>query len=190
MSNNNIKLDTTNDNENVTIQKNQTKNIPNQRDSFNNINQLNEKILNIKKNIVDIKLREQAEIENIKKRTDKKIKEIEKTQLQYFCTKLIPILDDLNNIKNIAHTLNIEHNKIVKGISLTLKSLLNTIKQCNIIVENKINIKFNPLLHQTESNEQLNDTDSYYVSSIIKDGYICQDTIIRKATVNIKKETL
>ncbi|XBC38343.1 MAG: nucleotide exchange factor GrpE [Buchnera aphidicola (Floraphis choui)] len=156
--------------------------------SFNDINQLNNTILNIKKDIINIKLREQAEIENIKKNVNKKIHEIKKTQLQYFCTHLIPILDSLKNIKNIAYKLNIKHNKIIEGISLTLKSLLNIVQKFDLIIEKEKNIKFNTSLHQTESNEIINDTDTYYVSSIIRDGYICQGKIIRKAIVKIKKE--
>ncbi|XBC42450.1 MAG: nucleotide exchange factor GrpE [Buchnera aphidicola (Meitanaphis elongallis)] len=181
------------ENQNLNSINNNDTNIQNEKkhkenNCFSNINPLNEQILNIKKNIIDIKLREQAEIENIKKKADLKIKEIEKTQLQHFCVHLIPILDNLKNIGKTIHKLNVKHNKIVEGISLTLKSLLHTIQKFDLVIENKKNIKFNSFLHQTEPNEQLDNVNTYYVTSIIKDGYICQGKIIRKATVRVKKK--
>ncbi|XBC40908.1 MAG: nucleotide exchange factor GrpE [Buchnera aphidicola (Nurudea yanoniella)] len=155
---------------------------------FSNIHELNKYINNIKKNIVDMKLREQAEIENIKKNTEKKIKQIQNTQLEFFCTHLIPILDNLKDIEKILCTLNIKNDKIIEGISLTLKLFLNTTKKFHLITEKRKNIKFDSSLHKTECEKNLNKTNDYYVSEIIKDGYIYKGKTIRKATVKIHKK--
>ncbi|XBC41935.1 MAG: nucleotide exchange factor GrpE [Buchnera aphidicola (Kaburagia rhusicola rhusicola)] len=185
MNNKNKDLDFIKNN-NIDVKKKEAN--ENRNNTIEDENELNQKILKIKKNIINIKLREQAEIENIKKNTYNKIKEIKKMQFQYFCINFIPILDNLKNIKNTAHKLNIKHNKIIEGITLTLKLLLDTIQKFDLTIENQKHIKFNALLHQTESNEKLDDIHTYYVSSVIKDGYICQGEIIRKATVKVHKE--
>ncbi|XBC44533.1 MAG: nucleotide exchange factor GrpE [Buchnera aphidicola (Schlechtendalia peitan)] len=162
----------------------------NENNSTNNIEKLNQTILEIKKNISDIKLREQAEIENIKKYADKRIQDIKTMQLQHFYKNLIPILDDLINISNNTCQLNVKNNKIIEGISLTVKLLLETTKKFGLVLEKTVNIKFNPSLHEIESNKNINDIHSYVVSSIIKTGYIFQGTVIRKATVKIQKLSL
>ncbi|XBC39392.1 MAG: nucleotide exchange factor GrpE [Buchnera aphidicola (Nurudea shiraii)] len=186
-----------NDNENIQSKKNvkhhnsnikKIENDNNQNYKLNDIHELNKRISDIKKSTMEIQLREQAEIENIKKETEKKIKKIQHTKLEFFCKNLIPILDDFKNIKNTVHALKIKNNKVIKGILLTLKLLSNTIEKFNLTAEKKINVEFNPLLHQTESNQNLNDTKNCYVSKIIKDGYIYHGKIIRKATVKIQKQ--
>ncbi|ANF16977.1 hypothetical protein XW81_00875 [Buchnera aphidicola (Schlechtendalia chinensis)] len=159
-------------------------------DYISKINKLNQIKSDIKKNILEIKLREQAEIENIKKSAIKEIQNIKDKKLESFLKNLIPILDNLISINNTTSHLKKENNKITEGISLTLKLLLNTIKKFGLILENKTKIKFDPLLHQIEHDKKLNSSNTYYVSSIIKNGYIYKEKVLQKAIVKITNELL
>ncbi|QCI25935.1 nucleotide exchange factor GrpE [Buchnera aphidicola] len=93
------------------------------------INLLKEKLKEILKKKKDITLRAQANIENIKKKSEYTIQKIKSEHLKNFIEKLSLIIEKFNTITKIAHEKKLENNPIIQGIKLTQKSLINTIKK-------------------------------------------------------------
>ncbi|AAO26906.1 GrpE protein 2 [Buchnera aphidicola str. Bp (Baizongia pistaciae)] len=175
-----------NDLNNTTITQN---NVSDDCQNQDKINSLKQKILEIKKHISEVKLREQAEIENINKNTKNKIKIIIDTQLENFFRNLIPIIDSLKNIrKDINKYNNIKDNNMIQGIPLILKSLLTVTEKFGLKINNKKGKLFDPKLHTTIPNENCKNINEYYVSEIIQDGYTFHEKIIRKAIVKLSKD--
>lgn len=146
---------------------------------------LEKKILNIKNKITDIQLRGQAEIENIRKKSEKDIKEIKNTQLKKFSKKILPIVDSLDEIFILAAQNKIQETTMIQGIILIWKSMLNIIQKFGIKREGEKNTIFQPHLHQSVSSKQSKSIKSNHIVSVIKHGYTLNGMILRKAVVEI-----
>lgn len=136
------------------------------------------------KNNWDLFIRCKAEIENIKKRTDKDIQTYSAFALQNILTDLLPLIDSFELcIKNMKNESEIE------GVNLIYRMLINTLEKYNL---KKINIleneKLDSLKHEVVSVSYTeNDIDDDTVTSILQNGYILNDRVIRYAKVSIIK---
>jgi len=142
-------------------------------------------LYNIKKEIIDVKLRGQAQIENIRKNSTIEIQKIRKKQLIMFAKKIICVADHLDAILKISNKKNINDNHIIQGITLILKSLLNIFSKMNIKIENKKNVIFQPHLHESTKTIKLNNIPSNYIISILQPGYTLNNEVLRKAKVEV-----
>lgn len=148
-----------------------------------------EKISTESKNNWDSYIRCKAEIENIKKRTDKEILNITNFSLQNILTDFIPVLDSFDlclNNKNETNSINIE------GINLIYKMLLAILEKYNLkkiyISENE---KLDSLKHEVISvihDENIKEDD--VINSVLQHGYMLHDRVIRYAKVSIIKRKI
>lgn len=146
-----------------------------------------EKINNESKNNWDLFIRCKADIENIKKRTDKEILNVSNYALQNILTDLIPVIDSFELcLKNKDENNNIK----IDGILLIYKILINTLEKHNL---KKINIseneKLDTLKHEVVStvyNDSLTDDD--VINSVLQNGYTLHDRVLRYAKVSINKK--
>lgn len=148
---------------------------------------LEEKIQKYKNEIKEIKLRTQAEIENIRRRTDIDIEKAHKFALERFCHDLLPVVDSLERALELSDKSNDKVLVIAEGIELTLKVLLNTIKKFGIKVLNNTNVVFNPEIHQAISTTASKDIKPNHVITIIQKGYTINDRLLRPAMVIVSK---
>ncbi|CAL4320505.1 nucleotide exchange factor GrpE [Buchnera aphidicola] len=165
-----------------------TKNDQNKTDINNKkdkIIDIRKKISKMKNDITDIKLRGQAKIENIRKKSEQDIKTIKNAQLEKFAKKILPIIDSLEEILKIADQKNNQESIMVQGINLTLKSMLNIISKFGIKKEGKKNTIFQSYLHQSILSKQSNKIQPNHIISVIQHGYTLNSTILRKAKVEV-----
>lgn len=94
-----------------------------------NVHELENKLSNLVKQKQEIKLRTQANIENIKKKSEQTIKKIQKENLKNFKKELIYIVEKLNKISEIPYQKSLQSNSIIEGIQLIQKCLSNTLKK-------------------------------------------------------------
>lgn len=143
-----------------------------------------EKIENESKNNWDLYLRCRAEIENIKKRTDKEILNVSTFALQNILTDILPLIDSFELcIKNFKKEENID------GIFLIYKMLLTILEKYNLKkIDVKENDKFDSSKHEVVSviyEENIKDDDS--IKDIMQNGYVLNDRVIRYTKVSIIK---
>lgn len=144
-----------------------------------------EKINKESKNNWDLFLRCKAETENIKKRTDKDIANISAFALQNILTDLIPLIDSFELC--IA-----DKNLNIEGIKLIHKLLLNTLEKYNFkkisVVENE---KLDISKHEVISVIYNDDTkEDDIINSVLQNGYMLNDRILRYAKVSIIKKNV
>lgn len=151
------------------------------------IEDLKLEIIQNQKKISDIELRKLANIENIKKNTEDKIKKIKKTETETFLKKIIPIIDSLEDILILSDKLNIKDEPLIKGIELTLQSLLNILHKLGVKVEGQKNELFNPDIHTLMSEELSENTLPNHIISTNKKGFTFNKVLLRKAIVTIAK---
>ncbi|WP_284443344.1 nucleotide exchange factor GrpE [Buchnera aphidicola] len=151
------------------------------------IEDLKLEIIQNQKKISDIELRKLANIENIKKNTEDKIKKIKKTETETFLKKIIPIIDSLEDILILSDKLNIKDEPLIKGIELTLQSLLNILHKLGVKIEGQKNELFNPDIHTLMSEELSENTLPNHIISTNKKGFTFNKVLLRKAIVTIAK---
>ncbi|PPI88943.1 nucleotide exchange factor GrpE [Candidatus Pantoea edessiphila] len=149
---------------------------------------LQEKLTQYQANIFDLKMRNQAEIENIRRRTKMDIEKNHKFALEKFTTELLPVIDNLE--RALETTSNKENDLVtpmIQGIELTLKSLLNVMYKFGVKVINETNIPFNPVIHQAMLITESETISPNYVESIIQRGYMLNGRLLRPAMVSVTK---
>ncbi|BBA84745.1 molecular chaperone GrpE [endosymbiont of Euscepes postfasciatus] len=149
---------------------------------------LEKKIDENEKEYFDKILRLNAELENIDKRSKIEIDKIYKFSLEKFFTEFLEVIDNLERTEKELENDKIDINIIKEGIILTLKMLIQITNKFGLIVIDKINVIFDPNIHQailTIKNESLEDN---LVTEIIQKGYILNNRLIRPAMVKVSKK--
>lgn len=145
-----------------------------------------EKINNESKNNWESFIRCKAEMENLKKRTDKEILNISNFALQNILCDFIPLLDSfelcLKN-KNENNFINID------GVILIHKMLLNILDKYNlkkISVEEKEKLDISK--HEVVSVEYNDNTEEEdVIKTILQNGYVLNDRVLRYVKVSVIK---
>lgn len=150
--------------------------------------QLEIELMQFKAQERDSKLRLQAEVENVRRRSMQEIEKIHKFALEQFVCELLPVIDNLERTLNIADRSNILLSSIIKGIELTLKSFLDTIFKFGVESIHAIHIPFNPEIHQAISMIVSEEHKPNIVLTIIQKGYVLNGRLIRPAMVTVSKD--
>ncbi|QCI22641.1 nucleotide exchange factor GrpE [Buchnera aphidicola] len=172
---------------NDTVKENKDNSIDVLKLQSKKIEDLKLEIIQNQKKISDIELRKLANIENIKKNTEEKIKTIKKTETERFLKEIIPIIDCLEEILILSDKLNTKDEPLIKGIELTLQSLLNILHKLGVKIEGKKNELFNPDIHISISEELSENTLPNHIISTNKKGFTFNKVLLRKAIVKVAK---
>ncbi|CAL4326248.1 nucleotide exchange factor GrpE [Buchnera aphidicola] len=170
--------------------KNGTQENINDIDALQNkkIYDLKNRLLENKRKIDDIELRKLANIENINKNTKEKINKIKNTETQKCLKKIIPVINSLEDILALSETLDIKDKPLIKGIELTLQSLLNILFKLGVKTEGKKNEIFNSDIHDIFETKTFDDIENNHIVLVHKKGLTLDKIILRKAIVTISKK--
>ncbi|QCI26696.1 nucleotide exchange factor GrpE [Buchnera aphidicola (Thelaxes californica)] len=148
--------------------------------------ELNEEIKILQKKKKNIKLRAQAEIENIIKKNEIKKKYIKDEQFILFMKKIIPIANQLKNLYKNKKNIEKYNQNTILGIKLIFKTMLNTFFQFKIKQEGKVNELFNKKIHKINQKKNFIDSGQpQYINKIIQNGYSFGDVILSPAIVEV-----
>ena len=134
----------------------------------------------------DALLRAKAEVENIKKRSEKEISNAYKFSTEGIFLDLIPIFESLDiAISQASETTNIDN--LIEGNKL-LKSMFDTFLEKNSLeVINPVDQKFDPNLHQAIKTVKDDSKENNFVSEVLQKGYKLVDRVIKPALVVVIK---
>ncbi|MEN4927518.1 nucleotide exchange factor GrpE [Erwinia billingiae] len=135
----------------------------------------------------EAQIRAQAEIENIRRRTELDVEKAHKFALEKFANELLPVIDSLERALEVADKSNPELNSMVEGIELTLKSLLGAVRKFGVEVIGDINVPFNPELHQAMSMMESENVAPNHVLMVMQRGYTLNGRLLRPAMVAVAK---
>jgi molecular chaperone GrpE len=125
-------------------------------------------------------------MENIRKRTEKEIKNIHKFSLEKFAIELLPILDSLNKAIEITNKTK-ENKSTIQGIKLTMKMFLEILKKFNIKEINPKGKSFDPNEHEAMAMQHDPKMKNNIIKMVLQYGYKLNDRIIRPARVIVIK---
>jgi len=135
----------------------------------------------------EAQLRAQAEIENIRRRTEQDVEKAHKFALEKFANELLPVIDSLERALEVADKTNPELASMIEGIELTMKSLLGAVRKFGVEVVGDINVPFNPEVHQAISMMESEDVAPNHVIMVMQRGYTLNGRLLRPAMVAVAK---
>ena len=137
---------------------------------------------------LDLYIRSQAEIDNLKKRYQKERQDLVKFANESLIKQLLPVVDNLE--KAITHSQDEDSIEAIReGIDLTLKGLTDILQKAGVKTVEAVGEQFDPNFHEAVS-EMAN--DRVEPGSVIKDlqkGYILNQRLIRPSMVIVSKKT-
>ena len=135
---------------------------------------------------MDQLIRTRAEMENIRRRTQKDLENAHKFAIEKFVTELLSVKDSLEmGLDAAAHETTLE--KIKEGTELTLNMLKQVFEKFNVVEVHPQNDKFNPEHHQAMSMQESADHQPNTVMAVMQKGYLLNDRLVRPAMVMVSK---
>lgn len=130
-------------------------------------------------------VRVQAEMENLRRRTEKEIGDARKFALERFAKELLVVLDSLELGIQAAQGDGAEVSKLREGSELTLKQFLSVLEKFNVQPVDPVGQKFNPELHQAMAMEPTTAAEPNTVTKVFQKGYVLNERLLRPAMVVI-----
>ena len=131
-------------------------------------------------------LRSAAEVENIRKRSEKERSEAYKIGISLFVKDFVPVLDNIERaLASLKDSDEINYESFVEGISATEKDIISLLEKHGIQQINPINEKFDPLFHEALFEAESDDHEPGFVTQVIEVGYVIDKRLIRAAKVGV-----
>lgn len=157
-------------------------------DELEIISGLNQKLLNMEKEVMELKeqnLRLQADFVNFRKRKEKEMSETIVFANEGLIKQLLPILDDFDRtLKAIENSDNLT--AIKEGIGMVAKNVRATLQRVGLETVNAIGEEFNPAFHDAITMISVEEEDKKgRIFDEIEKGYMLKDKVIRPSKVII-----
>ena len=134
-------------------------------------------------------LRVQAEMQNLRRRTEQDVEKAHKYGQEKFSIELLSVMDNLERALDAASQHDDESVKaIYDGVNLTLKSFMDCFSKFNIEVIDPLGEPFDPQKHQAMSIQENPEAEPNTVISVLQKGYTLHGRVIRPAMVMVSTE--
>ncbi|HEB58759.1 MAG TPA: nucleotide exchange factor GrpE [Gammaproteobacteria bacterium] len=135
-------------------------------------------------------LRARAELENLRRRSERELENAHKYALEKFARELLPVRDSLElGLQAAIESGQTDADKLREGVELTLKMLSDVMERFGISEINPQDEPFDPEQHQAMSMLESPDKAPNTVLSVMQKGYTLNDRLIRPAMVVVSKAT-
>jgi len=140
-------------------------------------------------NAKDDLLRVQAEMQNLRRRTEQDIEKAHKYGQEKFSIELLSVMDNLERALTAASEHEDDSVKaIYDGVDLTLKSFVDCFSKFNIETLDPLGEPFDPQIHQAMGMQENPDVEPNTVIAVMQKGYTLLGRVIRPAMVMVAKE--
>jgi len=141
---------------------------------------------------VDLKdkwLRAHAEVENIRKRTEREREEAAKYSITKLARDIVGVGDNFQRAIDAVPAGAAEKDPALKsfldGVTMTERELLNALDRHGIRRVQPLNEQFNPHLHQAVTQVSRTDVPSGTIVEVYQAGYMIEDRVLRPAMVGV-----
>ena len=135
----------------------------------------------------DKAVRTQAEMENLKRRTQKDLEDAHKFALTGFAKDLLPVLDSLVLGLQAATGDSEDVKKFREGSELTIKQFESLFEKFNIVAIDPLGLPFNPEQHQAMLMQEVEGAEPNTVVNVFQKGYMLNGRLLRPAMVVVAK---
>ncbi len=135
----------------------------------------------------DVVLRSRAELENLRKRSERELENAHKYGLERIISELLPVKDSLELGLAAGEGDDDKLAKLREGMELTLKMFDAALEKFGVKEINPDGEAFDPEYHQAMTVQEADGHDSNTVISVIQKGYLLNDRLVRPALVIVAK---
>lgn len=128
-----------------------------------------------------------AEVENIRRRTQKDVEKARRYSIEKFANELLPVIDSLEMGIAAAEKGAGDVDALKEGMSLTYKQLMSSFEKSGITELNPDGEVFNPELHQAMSIVPSPDHQPNTVMQVFQKGYSLNSRLLRPAMVIVSQ---
>ncbi|MDH5471326.1 MAG: nucleotide exchange factor GrpE [Gammaproteobacteria bacterium] len=159
-------------------------------ESEDTIESLKEKLAESEKKALDNwdqLIRTKAEMDNLRRRTQRDLENAHKFAIEKFVNELLPVMDSMELGLDAAAHESSTIESLKEGTELTLNMLKNALDKFNIVAIHPHGEKFNPELHQAMSIQENAELEDNTVMAVMQKGYLLNDRLVRPAMVMVSK---
>lgn len=132
-------------------------------------------------------LRVNAEMENLRRRTQKELENASRFALEKFSKELLQVVDSLEMGLKTSESATDNVESMRQGMDLTLKQFLTVLEKFNVVQLNPEGQLFNPEQQQAMSMQPSNDVPPNTVLHVFQKGYELNGRLIRPAMVVVSQ---
>lgn len=130
-------------------------------------------------------LRTKAEMENLRKRTEKDLENAHKYGMEKFVSEMLPVKDSME-LGLAAQDVTVE--SLHEGMKLTMNMFNTTFEKLGVKEINPENAPFDPEMHQAMTMQATDDVEPDTVITVMQKGYLLNDRLVRPAMVVVSKK--
>ncbi len=135
-------------------------------------------------------VRAKAELDNLRKRTQRDLENAHKFATEKFSQDLLQVWDSLELGHQAAQDENADVAKLSEGTELTLKLLTSVMQKNGIEQIDPMGEPFNPEFHQAMSMQERDDVEPNTVVAVVQKGYTLNGRLMRPAMVMVSRAPL
>lgn len=136
--------------------------------------------------VKDQLLRTMAEMENIRRRSQRDVENAHKFAVEKLLSELLPVVDSLEKAEELAKTTD-NADSMAEGISLSLKLFVSTLEKSGIALVDPLGEPFDPQLHEAMAMVPNPDAEPNSVMDVMQRGYTLNGRLVRAAKVVVVK---
>ncbi|MBE9526142.1 MAG: nucleotide exchange factor GrpE [Proteobacteria bacterium] len=139
----------------------------------------------------DVALRTKAEMENVRRRTEKEVSNARKFGVEKLVNEILPVKDSMELGLKAAIDLDIEDesvHKVREGMELTLKMMNDAMTKIGVTeVSAEEGEAYSADFHQAMSMQEVAGKESNTIIAVVQKGYMLNERLIRPAMVMVAK---
>ena len=132
-------------------------------------------------------MRTRAELENLRKRSQRDLEQAHKFALERFSQELLQVWDSLELGHQAAQDEQADVQKLREGTELTLKLLTDVMSKHGVEQIDPAGETFNPEYHQAMSVQERDDVAPNTVVAVVQKGYLLNGRLLRPAMVMVSR---
>jgi molecular chaperone GrpE len=132
-------------------------------------------------------MRTRAELDNLRKRSQRDLEQAHKFALERFSQELLQVWDSLELGHQAAQDEQADVQKLREGTELTLKLLTDVMTKHGVEQIDPAGEAFNPEYHQAMSVQERDDVAPNTVVAVVQKGYLLNGRLLRPAMVMVSR---
>ena len=148
------------------------------------IDELNKQVGLLKESL----LRNQAELQNYKRRKEDEVSKIMKYKDEEFIKEILPVLDNFERaIKMDDNDLTDEVSKFLEGFKLIYTNMINILGKFDVKEVDAEGVEFDPNYHHAVLTDHDDNKPAGVILEVLQKGYMYKDRVIRPAMVKVNE---
>jgi len=140
------------------------------------------------KDLENALLRNQAELQNYKRRRDEEISRLLKYEGIDVIKELLPIVDNFERAINMDDdNLEDEVSKFLEGFKLIYNNVKNLLNKFEVTEISEVDVEFDPNIHNAVLTDHNEEKEAGVILEVMQKGYIYKDKVIRPAMVKVNE---